>query len=167
MLKSREQKGATGAAAGLDFLGIIRISPTWKGMRTRAVPHSVPLSSAAGGGTRRQTCLSVSEFLASRHWRAAQGSPQGRHRRLSLYLFWTSKRSMPGGEQRQFDGQLNDDRALRYSFTGRAFFSDKDEPVNCRLSVSDAKTSASVKIQCGQRFVYCRSNFIPGFWRIA
>ena len=43
------------------FNWIIRISSTWTGTRKRAVPHSVPLSSGAGGGTRRQTCLSVSE----------------------------------------------------------------------------------------------------------
>lgn len=30
-----------------------------------------------------QTCLSVSELLASRHGRAVQASPQGRHRRVS------------------------------------------------------------------------------------
>jgi hypothetical protein len=28
---------------------------------------------------------------------------------LYQYFFWTRKRSMPGGQQRQFDGQLNDD----------------------------------------------------------
>jgi hypothetical protein len=55
-------------------------------MRMHAVTHSVPPSSGAGGGPRRQTCLSVSEFLTSRHWRAAQGSPQGRHRRVSFFL---------------------------------------------------------------------------------
>jgi hypothetical protein len=74
----------------------------------------MPPSSRAGGGIRRQTCLSVSEFLASRHWRAAQGSPLGRYCRVSfsLYFFWTSKKSMPGGEQRQFDEQLNDDYSI-------------------------------------------------------
>ena len=78
-----------------------------------AVAHSVPPSSGAGGGTRRQTCLSVSEFLTSRHWRAAQGSPQGRHCWVSFspYFFWTNKRSMPCGEQRQSDGRLSDDNS--------------------------------------------------------
>jgi hypothetical protein len=41
------------------------------------VPRLMPPSSRAGGGIRCQICLSVSEFLVSRHWRAAQGSPQG------------------------------------------------------------------------------------------
>ena len=53
-------------------------------MRKRAVPHSVPLSSGAGGGTRRQTCLNVSEFLTSRHWRAAHGSPLSSRHKLHL-----------------------------------------------------------------------------------
>jgi hypothetical protein len=81
---------ATGLTTIKRFLAhkkrIIRISRTWKGMRKRAVPHSVPLSSGAGGGTRRQTCPSVSEFLASHHWRAAQVSPQGRYR-LGVLFF--------------------------------------------------------------------------------
>ncbi|MBT8362445.1 MAG: hypothetical protein KJO32_15955 [Deltaproteobacteria bacterium] len=58
-----------------------------KGKRMLAVPHSVPLSSGASGGTRRQTCLSVSEFLVSHHWRAAQGSPQGRYRSGCPFLY--------------------------------------------------------------------------------
>jgi len=32
-------------------------------MRMLAAPHSVPLSSGAGDGTRRQTCPSVSGFF--------------------------------------------------------------------------------------------------------
>ena len=56
-----------------EKIWIIRISPTWRGMRTPAVPHSLSLNSAAGGGTRRQTSLSVSEFLASATGEQHQG----------------------------------------------------------------------------------------------
>jgi hypothetical protein len=94
------------------------------GRRILAAPRLMPPSSRAGGGIRRQTSLSVSEFLASRHWRAAQGSPQGRHRRVSFspYLVWTSKRSMPGGEQRQFDGQPNDDFSIEILVYRKSLF---------------------------------------------
>jgi hypothetical protein len=94
------------------------------GTRILAGPRLMPPSRGAGGGIRRQTCLSVSEFLASRHWRPAQGSPQGRHRRVSFspYFFWTSKRSMPGGEHRQFDGQLNDDYSIEVLVYRKSLF---------------------------------------------
>ncbi len=54
-------------------------------MRLLDVPRLVMPSSGTGSGTRRQTCLSFSELLASRHWRAEQGSPQGQHRRVFFF----------------------------------------------------------------------------------
>ena len=77
-------------------------------MRKRAVPHSVPLSSGAGGGPRRQPGF----------WRPATGEQHKGARRagivgcLFLDTSFGQAKELPGGEQRQFDGQLNDDSSI-------------------------------------------------------
>ena len=78
---------------------IIRISPTWKSMRTRAVPHSVPLSSAR--------------------------EPAGPASSGAFFLILVLDKQKKYARRRA-KGNLMDNimmiAAVRYSFTGRAKF---------------------------------------------